>query len=60
MKGQKRPPDVDGHGVPHDSIIARPGIPKGKGKGQQVPWEFVVQRGDQIYLELIVRFNRSR
>ena len=60
----ERPPLVERHGVPHNSVIARPGIPNGKGKakgkGKQVHWEFVVPRGDlQIYPELIIRFAEA-
>jgi hypothetical protein len=52
MRDHQRPPLVDQHDVPHDSVIARPGIPngqgkcKGKGKGLQMHWEFVIPRGD--------------
>ena len=54
----QRPPLVDGLDVPHDSTVARPGIPngKGKGKGVHLHWEFVVQDA-QLYPELIVQFK---
>ena len=63
-----RPPDIEGGlGIPHDSVIAKPGTPngksgKGKGKGkqqgEQVHWEMVIRRGDlQIYPELIVKLQ---
>ncbi len=60
-----RPPEVWGQGVPHDSTIARPGIPNGTGgfglgggAGLQTHWEFVVQRGDlQAYPELIIEIE---
>ena len=64
MKTHERPPIAKGYGVPHDSTVARPGIPNGKGKGkgkgmgQQAHWEFVAPRGDlQAYPELIIRFE---
>merc|ERR1711971_905223 len=41
MKSHKRPPIAEPHGVPHDSVIARPGIPNGLSRGQ-LHWEFVV------------------
>ena len=34
MRTHKRPPEVDGHGLPHDSIIVRRGIPHGKSKSK--------------------------
>ena len=34
MPTHSRPPQVDGHSVPHDSTIAQPGIPNGQGKGK--------------------------
>lgn len=59
MNKCERPPEVEGTGFQHDSIVVRPGIAngvKGKGKGVQVHWEFVVPRGDsQIYPELLIR-----
>lgn len=59
------PPEVPGCGVPHDSVIAPPGIPTGQGKGngesgmedRQQHWEFVLPAGDRAYPELIVRFE---
>ena len=62
MPSHERPPEVDGLGLPHDSVVAQPGIPngkaKGKGKGKQVHYEFVLARGDlQIYPEFIVVFS---
>jgi hypothetical protein len=54
-----RPPLVRGVGVPHDSVVARPGIiigqgkAKGKGKLRQAHWEFVV-RDRQAYPELLI------
>jgi len=65
MDARDRPPEAEGHGVPHDSIIARPGIPR-RGRGwnygregaYQIHWEFVIPRGDlQIYPELLIRFR---
>lgn len=65
MRDHDRPPETEGHGVPHDSTIVRPGTPNGKGMGKgkkgferQIHWEFVIPRGDlQIYPEMIVRFR---
>ena len=64
LSSHQRPPLVDGIDVPHDSIVVQPGIPnrkggvKGKGKGLQTHWEFVIPRGDlQIYPELIIKFS---
>ena len=55
----RRPPEVDALSMPHDSIIARPGISKWKGKSNDktlVHEEIIVPRGDsQIYPELLVR-----
>ena len=34
MRTHLRPPEVEGLGVPHDSKVARPGIPNGQGKGK--------------------------
>ena len=48
----ERPSEIEGYGGPHDSTIARLGIPNSKGTGKrqggglQAHWEFVVQRGD--------------
>lgn len=66
MQTDSRPPLVHATGLPHDSIVAQPGIPNGKGKGQgkrkrkgkQAHWEFVVSHGSlQVYPELIIRFE---
>ena len=46
---------MEGDGVPHDSIVACPGIPNGRAGGQ-VHWEFVVP-GAQAYPELLVYFR---
>ena len=60
-----QPPMAEGHRVPHDSTIVKPGIAKCKGKdkgkkrkgaGEQMHWEFVVP-GVQLYPELIVGFT---
>jgi len=57
MKTHKRPPIAEPHGVPHDSVIASPGIPNGNGrKDKQVHWEFVVP-SEQAYPELLVHFR---
>eukprot|EP00747_Dinoflagellata_sp_TGD_P013648 gnl/TRDRNA2_/TRDRNA2_122737_c0_seq1.p1 gnl/TRDRNA2_/TRDRNA2_122737_c0~~gnl/TRDRNA2_/TRDRNA2_122737_c0_seq1.p1 ORF type:complete len:114 (+),score=10.19 gnl/TRDRNA2_/TRDRNA2_122737_c0_seq1:116-457(+) len=53
MRGQRRPPLADLHGVPYDSVIARPGIVNGK-PHRQVHWEFVVP-DTQAYPELFIR-----
>jgi len=55
MQAHKRPPNVEGLNVPHDSTVARPGIPNGL-PGGQIHWEFVVP-GSQAYPELLVCFN---
>merc|ERR1711879_901380 len=34
----RRPPTAHGYGVPHDSVVARPGIPNGY-YGGQIHWE---------------------
>jgi hypothetical protein len=58
MQTHERPPEVEGHDVLHNSTIAKLGISKGKGKGKQLHWEFVIERGDlQIYPEFIVTFD---
>merc|ERR1712151_1025441 len=58
LHSHDRPPIIEAHGVPYDSTLARPGTPKGKGKGKQLHWEFVVQRGDlQAYPELLIRLS---
>lgn len=66
MKNQDRPPRVEGSEALHDSTIARPGIPNGKGKGKggwgklqqglQTHWEAVVP-DSQLYPEYVVRFE---
>eukprot|EP00927_Polykrikos_kofoidii_P050145 TRINITY_DN44076_c0_g1_i1.p1 TRINITY_DN44076_c0_g1~~TRINITY_DN44076_c0_g1_i1.p1 ORF type:complete len:554 (-),score=65.29 TRINITY_DN44076_c0_g1_i1:96-1757(-) len=64
LQSCERPPEVDGLGFPHDSTVAKPGIPKGHRKGagkiygQQLHYEFIVARGDlQLYPEFIVVFD---
>lgn len=57
MKTHTRPPMVDGLTVPHDSTIARPGIPNGRPHGRQVHYEFVVPREEQTYPEFIIHFR---
>eukprot|EP00929_Paragymnodinium_shiwhaense_P043601 TRINITY_DN22414_c0_g1_i1.p1 TRINITY_DN22414_c0_g1~~TRINITY_DN22414_c0_g1_i1.p1 ORF type:complete len:570 (+),score=57.79 TRINITY_DN22414_c0_g1_i1:112-1821(+) len=55
----QRPPEQT-DGTLYDSIIAKPGIPNGKGgsKGSQLHWEFVIPRGDlQAYPELVIYFD---
>jgi len=56
MKGCTKPPvRQEGH-CPYNSIVANPGIPKGKGKGKQEHREFVVWNHQcvQVYPEYIV------
>ena len=60
MPNHGRPPMVDGHDVPHDSVVARPRIPNGQraGQGRQTHWEFVVSHGDlQVFPEYILHFT---
>ena len=53
-----QPPLVEGYDVPHDSVIAEPGIPNGTRHQRQVHWEFVVPSA-QAYPELLVWFRCS-
>eukprot|EP00933_Yihiella_yeosuensis_P068489 TRINITY_DN7416_c3_g1_i1.p1 TRINITY_DN7416_c3_g1~~TRINITY_DN7416_c3_g1_i1.p1 ORF type:complete len:534 (-),score=66.12 TRINITY_DN7416_c3_g1_i1:454-2007(-) len=56
-RGRERPPIAEPHGVPYDSVIARPGIPNGQPTHpKQIHWEFVVPSA-QAYPELLVRFK---
>lgn len=61
IENHERPPLASTYGVPHDSIIAHPGITngqiKGKGKGKQTHCDFVVPRGNQSYPGLIIHFT---
>lgn len=56
MNTHKRPPIAEPYGVPHDCIIAKPGIPNGQVNQTQMHWEFVVPSG-QAYPELLVHFR---
>merc|ERR1712187_1056334 len=66
MPDLERPPEIQGQGVPHDSVVAQPGVPRKRiipkggwstqthqgGTARQAHWEFVVPRGDlQTYPE---------
>ena len=53
LTGQGRPPICSPHNVPHDSVIARPGTPKGQVRGKHIHWEFVVP-SEQAYPELVI------
>ena len=63
MPKHNRPPWVEGTDILHDSTIAIPGIPTGKGNGkgkrlQQQHWEFVLP-DSQLYPQYIVKFTRQ-
>lgn len=50
-----RPPERHASGKLYDSVVAKPGIPKGTG-GLQVHWEFVVP-DRQAYPELLIKIE---
>merc|ERR1712012_471629 len=60
-KGEKRPPMVPNNPVPHDSVIALPGIPNGQpkgsnGQGLQTHVELVLPSA-QLYPEYVISFR---
>jgi len=55
MKTHKRPPRSK-HDVPHDSIIARRGIPNETKHGRQLHVEVVTPDGSQTYPELLIHY----
>eukprot|EP00929_Paragymnodinium_shiwhaense_P065656 TRINITY_DN32895_c0_g1_i2.p1 TRINITY_DN32895_c0_g1~~TRINITY_DN32895_c0_g1_i2.p1 ORF type:complete len:1067 (-),score=134.80 TRINITY_DN32895_c0_g1_i2:260-3460(-) len=62
MHGNARPPKIQGGNRVHDSTVARPGIPKGKGWGKtsatQVHYEVNLSRCEaMVYPELLVDFH---